>query len=196
MSEKKVVGRKVAIALGIMCVILVAGLAGVMVNYTRIINDKDTLYNNYVAAHSHSNEEYDNYVSTHHHTDSEYNNYVANHHHTDSEYDDLVAIANLQKQEAFRSNFPVSQGANQITPVIFLQFTYAGYLHIISTATSNKAYIKVDYWFQGKLYESRYNVGTSGDIIVAVLPSYSAAVYVGNTDSQGVTHTVSITYHY
>jgi hypothetical protein len=43
MTEKKVVGRKVAIALGIICVILVVGLAGVMVNYTRIINDKDSL---------------------------------------------------------------------------------------------------------------------------------------------------------
>jgi len=97
MSEKKVVGRKVAIALGIICVILVVGLAGVMVNYTRIINDKDTLYNNYVAAHSHSNEEYDNYVSTHHYTDSEYNNYVANHHYTDSEYDSLQSQVNSLK---------------------------------------------------------------------------------------------------
>jgi hypothetical protein len=44
MSEKKVVGRRVAIALGIICVILVVALAGVMANYTRIINDKDTLY--------------------------------------------------------------------------------------------------------------------------------------------------------
>jgi hypothetical protein len=63
MSEKKVVGRKVAIALGIICVILVVALAGVIAYYTRIINDKDTLYNNYVATHSHSNEEYDSLQS-------------------------------------------------------------------------------------------------------------------------------------
>jgi peptidoglycan hydrolase CwlO-like protein len=63
MSEKKVIGRKVTIALGIVCVILAVALAGVIAYYTRIINDKDTLYSNYVATHSHSNEEYDSLQS-------------------------------------------------------------------------------------------------------------------------------------
>lgn len=41
MSEKKVVSRKLAIVLGIICIILAAGLVGVIANYTLIISGKD-----------------------------------------------------------------------------------------------------------------------------------------------------------
>ena len=50
MSEKKVVGRNVAIALGIICIVLAVSLVGVIANYTSIINNKDKLYNDYVRA--------------------------------------------------------------------------------------------------------------------------------------------------
>jgi len=41
MSEKKVVGRNVAIALGITCIVLAIGLVGAVMNYTSIISEKD-----------------------------------------------------------------------------------------------------------------------------------------------------------
>jgi len=41
MSEKKVVGRNVAIALGIICIVLAVGLVGAIANYTSIISGKD-----------------------------------------------------------------------------------------------------------------------------------------------------------
>jgi len=41
MGEKKVVGRTVVIALGIICVILAVGLVGAIANYTSIISGKD-----------------------------------------------------------------------------------------------------------------------------------------------------------
>jgi hypothetical protein len=41
MSEKKMVRRSVAIALGIICMILAVGLVGAIANYTSIINGKD-----------------------------------------------------------------------------------------------------------------------------------------------------------
>jgi hypothetical protein len=41
MSEKKVVGRTVAIALGIICIVLAVGLMGAILDYTSIINGKD-----------------------------------------------------------------------------------------------------------------------------------------------------------
>lgn len=43
MSEKKVVSRNVAIALGITCVIIAAGLVGAVANYMSIINKKDNI---------------------------------------------------------------------------------------------------------------------------------------------------------
>ena len=122
MSQKKLVGRNVAIALGIACIILVAGIGGVMAYYTMQINNKDSTYNDYALAHSHTdagfnalNSTYQDYSGTHSHTDSEYNdyvsnhthansefnssqsdyiNYVATHHHTDSEFDSLQSTYN------------------------------------------------------------------------------------------------------
>ena len=41
MGEKKVVGRTVAIVLGVICVILTVGLVGAIANYTSIISGKD-----------------------------------------------------------------------------------------------------------------------------------------------------------
>ena len=42
MSEKKIIDRDIAVALGIICVILLSGLAGAMSYYTSIINNKDS----------------------------------------------------------------------------------------------------------------------------------------------------------
>jgi hypothetical protein len=82
MSEKKVVGRNVAIALGVITIILLIGLVGAMVNYTTIINNKDATYQNYVSTHSNSNSAYDS-------LNSEYQYYISNHSHSNSEYDSM-----------------------------------------------------------------------------------------------------------
>jgi hypothetical protein len=41
MSEKKMAGRNVAITLGIVCIILIAGLGGLTAFYTSIVGDRD-----------------------------------------------------------------------------------------------------------------------------------------------------------
>jgi hypothetical protein len=43
MSERKVVSRNVAIALGIICMVLVACLVGAIANYTSIVSEKDSV---------------------------------------------------------------------------------------------------------------------------------------------------------
>ena|SRR5271157_3510158 len=48
MSERKVVGRSIAILLGVICIVLIACLGGAMAYYT-----------NYVSNHSHTNADYD-----------------------------------------------------------------------------------------------------------------------------------------
>jgi len=82
MSEKKMIGRNVAIALGIMCVILAVGLVGAITNYTSIINNKDTIHQDYVSTHSNTNSEFNS-------LNSSYYDYMGTHSHTDSEYDAL-----------------------------------------------------------------------------------------------------------
>lgn len=117
--EKKVAGGNIAIALGILCIVFVIGLAGTIVSYTSVINSKDATNQNYVSTHTHSNDEFNNYgsqiTSLQNQVSSlntqvnslnsrittlqtqtndltvEYNNYVANHHHTDQEFDSVTA---------------------------------------------------------------------------------------------------------
>ncbi|MCJ7699779.1 hypothetical protein MUO56_06015 [Candidatus Bathyarchaeota archaeon] len=72
MSEKKVVRRSVAIALGIACVILIAGLGGVMAYYSTVVNDKNTIYGSYASSHSHTDSDYNSLQSA-------YDNYVWSH---------------------------------------------------------------------------------------------------------------------
>lgn len=101
MSQKKVIGRSVAIALGIACIILVAGIGGALAYYTMQINNKDSTYNSYVATHSHTdtqygtlNSTYNDYVATHSHTDSDYNAATTNHDHTNDEYNTMQSNYN------------------------------------------------------------------------------------------------------
>jgi hypothetical protein len=58
MSERKMVSRSLAIALGIICIVLIAGLFGAMAYYAMntIIN---TTYNDYVSTHGHTDSDYD-----------------------------------------------------------------------------------------------------------------------------------------
>jgi hypothetical protein len=87
MSEKKVVRRTVALALGVICILLIAGLGGTMAYYTMTINNKDSAYDDYVSTHSHTDSDYNSLNST-------YYNYMGNHHYSDSEYNSLQAKEN------------------------------------------------------------------------------------------------------
>jgi predicted RNase H-like nuclease (RuvC/YqgF family) len=90
MSEKKVVRRTVALALGVICIVLIAGLGGTMAYYTMTISNKDSTHDAYVSTHSHTDSDYDSLNST-------YYNYMGNHHYNDSEYNSLnSSYANLQ----------------------------------------------------------------------------------------------------
>jgi hypothetical protein len=90
MSQKKVIGRSIAIALGVVCMILVIGLAGAVAYYTMMVNNKNADYDNIVdsktklemwlagnitqlnSQYNTLNITYQNYMSTHSHTNSEY----------------------------------------------------------------------------------------------------------------------------
>ena len=63
MNGKQFVRRSVATALGIICIILAAGLIGVFAYYTITINNQSAKYNDYVLSHNHTDSDY-NSLST------------------------------------------------------------------------------------------------------------------------------------
>ena len=204
--EKKVVGRNVLIALGIICIILIAGLGGAMAYYTRIINDKNTTYDSYALNHTYTNSEYDNYVGNHSHIDSEYNSYVNTHHHTDSEYDslqnqanDLNHIINLEKSTVWVDDQTISQPASSYTHwTPTFSASYAGYVSVwVQTSTTTNTYVRVIYTAYGVNFDQQIGVGTGGTVVFPLLPCLSIEIRVGNSNLfSGATETVTITYHY
>jgi hypothetical protein len=92
--ERKVVGRTIAISLGIICIILAVGLVGAVADYTSILTGKD----NDISALTNRNNQLQIWLNA---NKTLYNNYVANHHNTDSDYNSLATQnANLQDQYA------------------------------------------------------------------------------------------------
>jgi uncharacterized coiled-coil protein SlyX len=104
MSQKKLVGRSVAIALGIACIILVAGIGGAMAYYMVTINSKDKTISQLNATIKDQNNtikqlitNVTNLQNQNANLNSTYYNYMENHHYSDSEYDSLISQnTNLQ----------------------------------------------------------------------------------------------------
>ena len=138
MTEKTVIGGKVAIALGIICIVFVAGLGATIAGYTSIISNKDKANQNYVSTHSHDNTEFNaldaslnDYVETHSHTDSQYDAYVASHSHTDHEFDSAVTAPKLVTVDL------TTEDDWSTLPYVSSTFRVYGY---VANAGSNTAY--------------------------------------------------------
>jgi hypothetical protein len=88
MSERKVVGRGIAILLGVICIVSIAGLVGAMAYYTM-----------YVSNHGHTNADYDS-------LNSQYNAYVSSHSHTNADYDVMWAPKLIEVNLVANDNHP------------------------------------------------------------------------------------------
>ena len=95
MSEKKVVSRNVAIALGIICIILAVALVGAVANYTSIMSEKDNVFSLLLQDNNRLNIELNDWIMKCHSAEDDltllrfqYSDYVASHKHTNEEYED------------------------------------------------------------------------------------------------------------
>lgn len=188
MSYKKMVGRNVAIALGIVCIILVAGLAVVLLlSYSPTSGSLQTTYNNY--------------VNDHHRTDEEYNSLSSQNTNLQNQVSDLTTTLNLGKSAVWVNDQTVSQPAGGLG-ISYTTWSesasYAGYVSItVLSSTTTKTYANVVYSANGVNFDHSINVGTSGTAYFPVLSSSSITVEVGNGNlSNGATETVTITYYY
>jgi len=204
-NEKKVVGRNVAIALGIACIILVAGIGGVMVYYMRAIIDKNIIYSTY-----------NDYVSSHHNTNSEYDSLQSQNTNLQNQVDDLDAIVHIAKSSTWTNNEIINQPANSywsfsVRPSSMNQVTYAGYVAVqVHSSTTDKTYVQVIYStyvitsitdghasVTALNYNNQISVGASGTAVFPVIPTANLEIRIGNTNPiNGATETVTITYHY
>ena len=114
-------------------------------------------------------------------------------------YVQMTDLKNLNKSEIIVNEKPVNQGAKEETLVTEIKPDYAGYFDIVMTSTTSNAYVRVTYWYNQQ-FDFRTTLGTSGRVIVPVLPTDGwgvVRVFVGNTNLlNGATETVTITYYY
>jgi cell division protein FtsL len=176
-SEKKVVSRKVAIGLVMVCIVLLASLVGAILVYSSMINDKDSkileLNQNITGK--------DSIISS-------LNSLVAN-------LTIFQAIANLARSTIWVNSKTVSIQAGYET-VWNATATYAGYISVqVYSSTTSNTYVRATYSSHGVNYDSNMTVGMSGTAVFPVLPA-SIQISIGNPGTTVVNATVTIMYYY
>lgn len=178
MSEKKMVRRSVAIALGIVCIILIAGIAEIWLYYlVQDINKNETItsLNNQVFND-------DSKISS-------LQNQVSN----------LTDALNLQESTVWVDGGTVN--IMNISPTYEENASFAGYVSVKVSSQYNVT-VEVSYLSHEVSYENSIIVGNSGTAVFPVLPSSSISIYVFQTFNEyfilsgPLYATVTITYYY
>lgn len=115
----------------------------------------------------------------------------------DAQLRELQSIVNLEKEEIIIKDLAVNQAANNYTQITYREFPYSGYLIVSGTSTTDNAWVKLDYDFNGKMYSFTQTLGNSGELFFSIPKTNAAAIYVGNNNLfAGATETITIVYHY
>jgi uncharacterized coiled-coil protein SlyX len=189
-QEKKVVGRTVAIALGIICIILAVGLVGAVANYTSIISGKD----NTIASK-------DSEISFKNFQIASLNTQITDKDNTisslQSQVADLTDITNLDKSKVWVNHHEISHEAGYYTYWTF-SASYAGYVTVdIHDDNTTTTYVRAIYSAYGVKYDDQIHVVAGGKAVFPILPSSGIEIRIGNTNLLiGATETVTITYYY
>lgn len=111
---------------------------------------------------------------------------------------DLNAALNLEKKETIVFlGFAQETAGNYSVVVAPRAFQYSGYLMVYGSSSTDNSWVKLEYWFGGKLYSFTQTLGTQGELFFAIPKTDSAAVYAGNlnpTDEAAVS--LTIIYYY
>ena len=185
MSQKKMVSRNVAIALGVVCILLIAGLGGAMAYYTMTINDKD------------------NQINSANNTINQFNATIADQNNTIFSLNTQLAIFQNQIR-----NIHVTGTENSTVWVNnqtrtgseggvwdFYNVSSAGYVLILVSSNYNSTIAEIAYTSKNlTLYDYQTNVGFGGIAVFPVLPTYVVIVEI--TFSESSTATVTAIYCY
>jgi hypothetical protein len=167
-NEKKVVSRTVAIALGILCIFLIAWIGGTIAYFSMMVNNND----NTISSQASQISNLQNQVS------------------------DLNSSLNLNKSIVWISSQTVSSPYNSYYSWVPLRVPCAGYVSVtVESSTSNSTYVHVIYSAYGVNYDQWRAVDAGGTFVFPVLPTSSLGVYVG-AGAVSLTVTVTITYYY
>jgi hypothetical protein len=186
MSERSVVRRSIAIAVGIVCILLIASLGGILAYYVPIVSEKD-------KSMSSLNHAYNEYVRSHSYNNSDY---IA----LEDKLGEINSVLNLTERVIWEEG-SVNQPAGSYTNLTE-SANYAGYVVVGGSSTSNYTYVRVIYSSHGVNYDNQISIGSFGVARFPILPSPNIEIRVGNTENvtspYGVSETenILIIYYY
>lgn len=182
---KKMVSRNVAIALGIICIILVAGMVEIWLYYLVQDIEKDetiTKLNNQIF-------QLNSQIS-------QLNSSITN---LQNQVNNLTDVLNLNRSTVWVSGETVN--LMNLSPTYEENASFAGYVSVQVSSQYN-ATVEVEYFSHGVSYENSVIVGNSGTAVFPVLPSSSISIYIFQTLSEyfilsgPLDATATITYYY
>ena len=207
-NPKRVVGRSVPVALGIICIILVAGIGGAMTYYTTIINNKDNKVNSQKITINQLNAT----IAEQKDMISQLNTDVTN---LQSQINQIKAtIANLfQESTVIAQNYSVVNEPNSSTVIVsnntvlpnnvptlymngislsfsvpqsyyidHVDINHAGYI-VVDFLFSSNSVVELKYSSNGVNYSSTvYVEGPNGSAYFPILPTSTLEIRVGNTN--------------
>jgi cell division protein FtsL len=192
-KPQKMVSRNVAVALGIICVILIAVIAIFSVTGISAQNSYNNLQNKNKQLQTWLTEN----VSQNENLQNQNSQLQTSLDENESQINNLTNILNLANSTVWLNDQTTSQPHGSSTSWTE-SANYAGYVSIfVLSSTTNSTYARTLYSVDGVNYDNTVSVGASGIVYFPVLPSSSITVEVGNNNSLlPATETVTITYYY
>jgi hypothetical protein len=223
-KSKKVVGRDVAIALGIICILLIAGLGGAFAYYTMVIYSKE----NELASANNTISQLNNNITNLQNQDKQLQTWLdgnetllnqtqAKNTNLQNQIDSLNSnVTNLQNQV---NNFHIGSTENSTIWVnnenlhensssdliifVFADVPSAGYVSIRVSSNNNSTYVGLGTPSISPTNSTDINfptyyqlsVGFGGTVVFPVLPTSWIQIYFGSSFGEA-TLTVTITYYY
>jgi hypothetical protein len=205
-TQKKVVNRTMVIALGLICLVLAAGLVGSIVVYMPMVNnlqsqmtEKDNTIsslNSTISSLNRQVQAFQNAIAQLQSQSSTSANASQEIAYLNSQILALNSILYLNESGLLVNHQSINQAAGANTTVYNNVPYFAGYVSIDVQSNSTTTYVEVIYSSYGVNYDNSVIVGTSGTAAFPVLPG-SVEIRVGNTEAvDSVTATVTATYHY
>lgn len=202
-GQKKIVSRTMVIALGMVCIVLAAGLVGAIAFYlpmvssleSQIAQQDNTILslNSQISSLTSQVSSLNSQVLSLQSSLNQSNNSLVSLEEVLLYYRSIVYLNETMSLFATQA---VIQDANTSTTVFNGSIYYAGYVSVGVVSSSNTTYAQVVYSYHGVNYNHTETVGTSGTASFPVLPG-EIEIRIGNTEPvENVTATVSATYYY
>jgi uncharacterized protein YpmS len=202
-SQRKIVSKAMVIALGLICIILAAGLVGAIAVYMPMasnlesqIAEKDSTISSLNSQVSSLTSQVLALQADIEQFNSTIEDYKAAQEAFNSQAEFYANVISLNMSAPLFISQSFTLAANTSGTIYTGDILYTGYISVSVESSSNTTYLQVAYPSYGVNYNQTVTVGTGGAAAFPVLPG-GITVVIGNTETvDDVTGTASATYRY